>query len=125
MGNIEDQVEEINGFKVLATQVDIANPKAIRETMDNFKSKLQDTIIILISEVEGKVSLIATVPKADTSKIKASDIIKNMAPIVGGKGGGRPIWHKVAVHNLKISQNLYALLKITLKTITIYLSSVI
>ena len=90
MGNIEDQVEEINGFKVLATQVDIANPKAIRETMDDFKSKLQDTIIILISEVEGKVSLIATVPKADTSKIKAGDIIKNMAPIVGGKGGGRP-----------------------------------
>ena len=89
MGNIEDQVEEINGFKVLATQVDIANPKAIRETMDDFKSKLQDTIIILISEVEGKVSLIATVPKADTSKIKAGDIIKNMAPIVGGKGGGR------------------------------------
>ena len=58
--------------------------------MDDFKSKLQDTIIILISEVEGKVSLIATVPKADTSKIKAGDIIKNMAPIVGGKGGGRP-----------------------------------
>ena len=54
MGNIEDQVEEINGFKVLATQVDIANPKAIRETMDDFKSKLQDTIIILIRKLKAK-----------------------------------------------------------------------
>ena len=58
--------------------------------MDDFKSKLQDTIIILASDVGGKVSLIATVPKALTETIKAGDIIKEMAPIVGGKGGGRP-----------------------------------
>lgn len=90
MGDIQDQVEEINGFKVLATQVEVANSKAIRETMDDFKSKLQDTIIILVSDVGGKVSLIATVPKDLTDQIKAGDIIKEMAPVVGGKGGGRP-----------------------------------
>lgn len=90
MGDITDQVEEINGLKVLATEVEVANAKAIRETMDDFKSKLQDTVIILISNVDGKVSLIATVPKELTGKIKAGDIIKNMAPQVGGKGGGRP-----------------------------------
>lgn len=90
MGDITNQVEEINGLKVLATEVDVFNAKAIRETMDDFKSKLQDTVIVLISNIDGKVSLVATVPKALTDKVKAGDIIKNMAPVVGGKGGGRP-----------------------------------
>lgn len=90
MGDVTNQVEEVNGFKVLATEVEVANAKAIRETMDDFKSKLQDTIIILISNIDGKVSLVATVPKDLTDRVKAGDIIKNMAPIVGGKGGGRP-----------------------------------
>ena len=48
MGNIEEQVELINNLKVLATEVEIPNPKAIRSTMDDFKSKLQDTIIVLV-----------------------------------------------------------------------------
>ena len=90
MGDITEQVEDINGFKVLATEVEVPNPKAIRETMDDFKSKLQDTIIILVSNVNGNVSLIATVPKSLTDQVKAGDIIKEMAPVVGGKGGGRP-----------------------------------
>lgn len=90
MGDLTNQVEEINGLKFLATEVEVPNAKAIRETMDDLKSKLQDTVIVLISNVDGKVSLVATVPKAFTDKVKAGDIIKNMAPIVGGKGGGRP-----------------------------------
>lgn len=90
MGNIDEQIETINGFNVLATEVEVSNPKEIRQTMDDFKSKQQDAIIILASNVGGKVSLIATVPKEQTNQIKAGDIIKNMAPIVGGKGGGRP-----------------------------------
>ncbi|WP_436943603.1 alanine--tRNA ligase [Staphylococcus xylosus] len=90
MGDLTNQVEEINGLQFLATEVEVPNAKALRETMDDFKSKLQDTVIVLISNVDGKVSLVATVPKAFTDKVKAGDIIKNMAPIVGGKGGGRP-----------------------------------
>ncbi|HGO2019368.1 TPA: alanine--tRNA ligase [Staphylococcus aureus] len=90
MGNIENQVEEINGYKVLVTEVDVPNAKAIRSTMDDFKSKLQDTIIILASNVDDKVSMVATVPKSLTNNVKAGDLIKQMAPIVGGKGGGRP-----------------------------------
>lgn len=90
MGNIEEQIEVINDFKVLATEVEVSNPKEIRQVMDDFKSKQQDAIIILASDVGGKVSLIASVPKTLTEYIKAGDIIKNMAPIVGGKGGGRP-----------------------------------
>lgn len=90
MGSIEDKVEVINGLPVLITEVEVDNVKVMRTTMDDFKSRLQDTIIILASHVDGKVSLIATVPKDLTNKIKAGNIIKEMAPIVGGKGGGRP-----------------------------------
>lgn len=90
MGNIEEQIEVINDFKVLATEVEVSNPKEIRQVMDDFKSKQQDAIIVLASDIGGKVSLIASVPKTLTEHIKAGDIIKNMAPIVGGKGGGRP-----------------------------------
>ena len=70
MGNIEDQVETINDLKVLATEVDVPNAKAIRSTMDDFKSKLQDAIIVLASNVDGKVSIIATVPKSLTDQLK-------------------------------------------------------
>lgn len=90
MGNIKDQVETINDMSVLITEVEVDNAKAMRTTMDDFKSKLQDSIIVLASDVGGKVSLIASVPKALTDRVKAGDIIKNMAPVVGGKGGGRP-----------------------------------
>ncbi|MBA8758868.1 alanine--tRNA ligase [Staphylococcus schleiferi subsp. coagulans] len=90
MGDIKSQVEQINEFPVLITEVEVDNAKAIRTTMDDFKSKLQDTIIILASDVGGKVSLIATVPKQYTDRVKAGDLIKHLAPEVGGKGGGRP-----------------------------------
>src|SRR5699024_12540794 len=90
IGDTTNQVEEINRLNVLATEVEVANAKASRETMDELKSKLQDAIIILISNIAGKVSIVATVPKELTDSVKAGDIIKNMAPIVGGKGGGRP-----------------------------------
>ncbi|WP_353437558.1 alanine--tRNA ligase [Staphylococcus coagulans] len=90
MGDIKSQVEQINEFPILITEVEVDNAKAIRTTMDDFKSKLQDTIIILASDVGGKVSLIATVPKQYTNRVKAGDLIKHLAPEVGGKGGGRP-----------------------------------
>ncbi len=90
MGDIKSQVKQINEFPILITEVEVDNAKAIRTTMDDFKSKLQDTIIILASDVGGKVSLIATVPKQYTNRVKAGDLIKHLAPEVGGKGGGRP-----------------------------------
>lgn len=89
MGDIKDQVTMINDLPTLITEVEVDNPKALRSTMDDFKSKLQDTIIILASRHNDKVSLMVTVPKALTDKVQAGDIMKNLAPQVGGKGGGR------------------------------------
>jgi Alanyl-tRNA synthetase len=58
--------------------------------MDLIKSQNQDAIIALAAVTDGKVSLVVTVPKDLTSKVRAGDIMKGMAGIVDGKGGGRP-----------------------------------
>ncbi len=89
-GNIEESVEEINGIKVLSTQVEAENPKVLRTIMDDYKSKMQDTVLLLASVNGEKVSLVASVPKSLTDKVKAGDIIKEAAQITNGKGGGRP-----------------------------------
>ncbi|MEB8092139.1 alanine--tRNA ligase [Mammaliicoccus lentus] len=89
-GNIEESVEEINGIKVLSTQVEAENPKVLRTIMDDYKSKMQDTVLLLASVNGEKVSLVASVPKSLTDKVKAGDIIKEAVQITNGKGGGRP-----------------------------------
>ena len=62
----------------------------LRDLMDRFKNKL-GTAVVLLAAVEGdKVSLVAGVTQNATSKIKAGDLMKEVAPFVGGKGGGRP-----------------------------------
>ena len=89
-GNIEDSVEEINGIKVLSQLVEAENPKVLRSIMDDYKSKMQDTVLLLASVNGDKVSLVSSVPKDLTDKVKAGDIIREAAPITNGKGGGRP-----------------------------------
>lgn len=89
-GNIEDSVEEINGIKVLSQLVEAENPKVLRSIMDDYKSKMQDTVLLLASVNGDKVSLVSSVPKDLTDKVKAGDIIREAAQITNGKGGGRP-----------------------------------
>ena len=71
-------------------QVEAENPKVLRTIMDDYKSKMQDTVLLLASVNGEKVSLVASVPKSLTDKVKAGDIIKEAAQITNGKGGGRP-----------------------------------
>ncbi len=85
-----DQAIEINGTKVLAAKLDGVEPKALRDTMDQMKSKLGSAVIVLATVNGNKVSLIAGVTKDRTDKIKAGDLIRVVAEKVGGKGGGRP-----------------------------------
>lgn len=89
-GNIEDSIEEINGVKVLSILVEAENPKVLRTIMDDYKSRLQDTVLFLASVNGEKVSLVSSVPKELTDKVKAGDLIKEAAQITNGKGGGRP-----------------------------------
>jgi alanyl-tRNA synthetase len=84
------EVTEIAGIKVLASRMDGADAKTLRDAVDRFKDKLQSAVIVLGSVEDGKVRLAAGVTKNNTDRIKAGDVIKPVAELVGGKGGGRP-----------------------------------
>jgi alanyl-tRNA synthetase len=85
-----EAIEEIGGIKVLATRMDGADAKTLRDAVDRFKDKLQSGVVVLGSVDDGKVRLAAGVTKNNTDKIRAGDLIKPVAEQVGGKGGGRP-----------------------------------
>jgi len=85
-----EYVEEIDGIKVLATRMDGADAKTLRDAVDRFKDKLQSAVVVVGSVENGKVRLAAGVTKDNIGRIKAGDVIKPVAEQVGGKGGGRP-----------------------------------
>jgi len=81
---------EIDGLKVLVHELEGADAKALRETLDKLKDKLGSAVIVLASSSGNKVNLVAGVTKDQTSKIKAGELVNMVAQQVGGKGGGRP-----------------------------------
>ena len=88
--DLSTQAEDINGVKVLTANLDGADSKALRDTMDQLKNKLGTAAIVLVSEDDGKVRVVAGVTKDKTSVIRAGDLVNIAAAEVGGKGGGRP-----------------------------------
>jgi alanyl-tRNA synthetase len=84
------QAIDINGVKVLATQMQGADALALRETLNNMKDKFPSSAIVLASVQDGKVSLVAGVSANLTAKIKAGELVNMVALQVGGKGGGKP-----------------------------------
>ncbi|SDI93012.1 alanyl-tRNA synthetase [Ferrimonas sediminum] len=88
--SLADQAIEIGGVKVIVANLEGADPKSLRDTMDQLKNKLGSGIVVLAASKEGKVSLIAGVTKDMTGKVKAGELVNMVAQQVGGKGGGRP-----------------------------------
>jgi alanyl-tRNA synthetase len=84
------QAVDLGGVKVLAASLDGADAKALRETLDQLKSKLGSAVVVLATQADGKVSLAAGVTKDLTDRVKAGELIGALAAKVGGKGGGRP-----------------------------------
>lgn len=82
--------KDINGVKVLAARLDGADVDALRTTLDQLKNKLGSALIMLASDVDGKVTLLAGVTKDLIGKAKAGDAVKECAPYVDGRGGGKP-----------------------------------
>jgi len=97
------RVKDIKGVKLLATEVEDQDPAGLRLVLDNLRDKLGSGVVILGSVNEGKVALCVGVSKDLTGRIKAGDIVKQVAPIVGGGGGGRP---DMAQAGGKIPENL-------------------
>ncbi|MFZ2418096.1 MAG: alanine--tRNA ligase, partial [Smithellaceae bacterium] len=89
-GDLMSQVKEISGVKVLAAEVSIADAKTLRDFGDKLRDKLISGVILLGSKADDKALLLCMVTKDLASKFHAGNIIKELAPIVGGKGGGRP-----------------------------------
>ena len=91
MGDVMDQVEDVKGMKVLAIRVDGVDMNGLRELGDQLKTKLGEGIVVIASETDGKVSLMATVTDgAQKAGAHAGNLIKGIAALVGGGGGGRP-----------------------------------
>ncbi len=81
---------DVGGLKVVASELEGADRKALMETADQLKNKLGEGVVVLASVEDGKVTLVAGVTKSATGKVKAGDLMKHLAAQVDGKGGGRP-----------------------------------
>ncbi|MBK1731923.1 alanine--tRNA ligase [Thiococcus pfennigii] len=84
------QAQTIGDVRVLAAALDGADAKTLRETLDQLKDRLGSAVVVLGAVSDGKVSLVAGVTKDLTDRLKAGDLIREVAAKVGGKGGGRP-----------------------------------
>ena len=87
--DLASQAVETKGTRVLATQLDGADVKSLRETMDQLKAKLKSAVIVLSAVDAGKVSLIAGVTPDLVGQVKAGELVNFVAQQVGGKGGGK------------------------------------
>ncbi len=91
LGDVMDQVTEVNGVKLLAAKVEGVDMNGLRDLGDQLKDKLGEGVVVLASPAGGKVNLMATATKAAIDKgAHAGNLIKAIAALVGGGGGGRP-----------------------------------
>ncbi len=91
LGDVMDQVQEVKGVKILASKVAGVDMNGLRELGDQLKEKLGEGVVVLLSEKEGKVNLIAMATEGAMQKgAHAGNLIKGIAALVGGGGGGRP-----------------------------------
>lgn len=91
LGDVMDQVQDVNGVQLLASKVTGVDMNGLRELGDQLKEKLGEGVVVLLSEKEGKVNLIAMATDgAIAAGAHAGNLIKEIAVYVGGGGGGRP-----------------------------------
>ncbi|WP_105573820.1 alanine--tRNA ligase [Cronobacter sakazakii] len=88
--NLSSKAVDINGVKLLVSELAGVEPKMLRTMVDDLKNQLGSSVIVLATVAEGKVSLIAGVSKDVTDRVKAGELVGMIAQQVGGKGGGRP-----------------------------------
>ncbi len=81
---------DVAGVKVVAVRLEGFDAKALRDAMDRLKQQLGDSVIVLAGASGGKVALVSGVNGSPTGKVKAGELLSNIASQIGGKGGGRP-----------------------------------
>ena len=91
LGDVMDQVKEVKGIRLLAASVDGVDMNGLRDLGDQLKAKLGDGVVVLLSSQEGRVNLVAMATDGAMAKgAHAGNLIKGIAALVGGGGGGRP-----------------------------------
>jgi len=85
-----DDVQEVNGIKVLAVKMSNADVDAMRTFVDTARDKIGSGVVVVGAETDGKVLFVCGVTKDTIGKVKAGDIVRDVAKIAGGGGGGRP-----------------------------------
>jgi alanyl-tRNA synthetase len=89
-GQLLDAVREVSGVKILAVKVDSMDGRQLREMADQLRDKLGSGVLVIGCEQEGKANLLVAVSKDLTDRLHAGNLIRRLAELVGGKGGGRP-----------------------------------
>ena len=89
-GDLSKDATDVAGIKVLSAIIEGVDRKSLLATLDQLKNKLGSAVILLATNDDKGIALVAGVTKDNTGKIKAGDIIKEMSGRLGGKGGGRP-----------------------------------
>lgn len=102
--SLSSSAKLINGVKLLVSQLDNVEPKMLRTMVDDLKNQLGSAIIVLATTTDDKVSLIVGVTKDLTGKVKAGELIADIAQQVGGKGGGRPDMAQAGVLMCRLCQ---------------------
>ena len=88
--NGDDDVTEINGVKIVTRRVRDLEKPALRALADSIRDRLGTGVVVLASEANGKVALLVSVTKDLAGRVHAGQMVKAIAPIIGGRGGGRP-----------------------------------
>jgi alanyl-tRNA synthetase len=89
-GDLMDNIKEVNGIKILSAEVSGADAGQLRKVWDDVKSKLDSGIAVLGSRDKSKAFILIGVTKDLTKKYHSGNMVKELAPIIGGKGGGKP-----------------------------------
>jgi alanyl-tRNA synthetase len=89
-GDQASDTTQVAGIKLVARRVTGLDKGALRALTDSLRDSLGSGVVVLVSEGDGKVALVVSVSKDLVGRVKAGDLVKQLAPIVGGGGGGRP-----------------------------------
>ena len=104
---LAESVQAINGVNLVMQKVESADAKALRSMIDQLKQSLENAAIILASEHNGKAIIIAGVSKPLNEKLKAGDLVNQVAQPLGGKGGGRADMAQAGAPNLNGIQSVF------------------
>jgi alanyl-tRNA synthetase len=89
-GDLLGQAQTVNGKRVIASEVEAADPQRLLELADQLRERMGSGVVVLASQQDGRVRLLAAVTKDLAGQVHAGKLVSQIAPIVGGKGGGRP-----------------------------------